>query len=64
MGLVCVCVRWGGGGGGGGGGGNQDVITIKTSTITRYPLQYLVSVSVLADGGGAVVTNAFHSYNT
>ena len=57
MGLVCVCVV-----GGGGGGGNQDVITIQTSTMT--PLQYLVSVSLLVGGDGAVVTNAFHSYNT
>ena len=56
MGLVCVCVV------GGGGGGNQDVITIQTSTMT--PLQYLVSVSLLVGGDGAVVTNAFHSYNT
>ena len=53
MGLVCVCV---------GGGGKQDVITILTSAMTPYPLQYLVNVSVLAGGGGAVVTNAFHSY--
>ena len=50
MWLVCVCV---------GGGGNQDVITIQTSTMT--PLSATVSlVSVLAGGGGAVVTNSFH----
>ena len=47
---------------GGGGGGNQDGITIQTSIIT--PLLATVSrVSVLADGGRAVVTNAFHYYN-
>ena len=44
--------------GGGGGGGGQDVITIKTSTMT--PLSATIS-RVLADGG--VVTNAFHSHN-
>ena len=44
MGLACVCV-----GGGGGGGGNQDVITIKTSTMT--PLSATVSrVSVMGVG--------------
>ena len=47
VGLVCVCVCVGGGGGG---GGNQDVITIQRSTMT--PLQYLISVSVLAGGMG------------
>ena len=39
--------------------GGQDVITIKTSTMT--PLSATVS-RVLADG--AVVSNAFHSHNT
>ena len=43
--------------GGGGGGRGQDVLTIKTSTMT--PLSATVS-RVLADGG--VVTNAFHSH--
>ena len=44
--------------GGGGGGGGQDVMTIKTSTMT--PISATVS-RVLVDGG--VVTNAFHSHN-
>ena len=56
-GLVVVVVG-GGGGGGGWGGGGQDVITIKTSTMT--PLSAAVS-RVLLDG--AVVTNVFHSHN-
>ena len=47
----------GGGGGGGWGGGGQDVITIQTSTMTLHR----VCRPVLACG--AVVTNAFHSYN-
>ena len=51
---MCVLVVTGGGGGGGG----QDVMNIKTSTMT--PLSATVS-RVLADGG--VVTNAFHSHN-
>ena len=55
---VCVCCWWWSGGGGGGGGGGQDIITIKTSTMTR--LSAAVS-RVLLDG--AVVTNAFHSHN-
>ena len=48
--LVVVVVGWG-----------QDVITIQTSTMTRYRLQYHVCRPVLA--GGAVVTNAFHTHN-
>ena len=55
---VCVCV-------GGGGGRGQDVITIRTSLMT--PLSATVSrVSIargVGGGGGAVVTNAFYSYN-
>ena len=34
--------------GGGGGGGGQDVISIQTSTMTRYRLQYHVCRPVLA----------------
>ena len=55
---TAVCVLLVVTGGGGGGGGGQDVMTIKTSTMT--PLSATVSL-VLADGG--VVTNAFHSHN-
>ena len=53
MGLVW----WGGGGGGGGGR------FIQTSTMT--PLSATVSHKCVEVGGrgGAVVTNAFHSYN-
>ena len=47
--VVCVCV---GGGGGGWGGGGQDVITIKTSTMT--PLSATLSrVSTGASGWGS-----------
>ena len=45
----------------GGGGGERD--SSKHLPWPRYRLQYLVSASVLAGRGGAVVTNAFHSYN-
>ena len=45
-----------------GGGGNQAFITIHPSTMTL--LSVTVSrVEVLEGGDGAVVTNAFHSYN-
>ena len=44
-----------------GGGGGRDVVTIRTSTMTPYWLQYHVCRPVLASG--AEVTNAFHSYN-
>ena len=46
-----------------GGGGIKDVINIQTSTIT--PLSATVSRKCVGVGGcsGAVVTNAFHSYN-
>ena len=47
VGLVCLCV-----------GGSRRYLPRP-----RYRLQYLVSVSVLAGGDGAVVTNAFHFYN-
>ena len=62
---MCVCVRVGGEGGGRG----QDVITIRTSLMT--PLSATVSRLSTARGVGwggggglgAVVTNAFYSYN-
>ena len=34
------------------GGGDQDVITIQTSTMTRYRLQHLVSTGVCGWGSG------------
>ena len=62
---VCVCACWWWGGGGRG----QDVITIRTSLMT--PLSASVSrlstARGVGGGGGvelgAVVTNAFYSYN-
>ena len=39
----------------------HNFVTIRTSTMTPYRLQYHVCRPVLA--GGAVFTNAFHSYN-
>ena len=56
---VCVVVVVVSGGGGGGGG--QDVISIQTSTMTRYRLQYHVCRPVWRHGGAN--TNAFHSHN-
>ena len=55
MGLVCVCV------GGGGESRRYNHPNIYNDPVIRY-VQSLVSVSSLAGGGGAVVTNAFHSY--
>ena len=56
--MCSVCVGGGGAGGGGGQSRRYNHPKIYNDPATVY------RVSVLAGGGEAVVTNAFHSYNT